>query len=581
MTVAIPVPKVTFATAGATPRFNASITKRLVVFGVAALATIAVNTPTAVSSGSLARTSFGECEMTRIAESHFAQDPNRTNIVLVRLPTVTAGSFAYFDETGVTGTSVATVNSSPTPLGRYQLRIEVLTGGTIGATGIVLRTSVDNGRTFRDVELSTAVFVQLTDYGIRVNFAAGTLIAGDVIVGYTLAPRTDGSGLTAALTALANQDIYFQLLGLAEPLETATDPALLATGLTLMTTKGKDVHAFAAYRSRWTHTTSSTVTATFANANPDTLTRATGSWITDGVKPGMYVEIVDSISNDAIKGPIASVSATVITFAASVALVAEVATASVIVTAGETEAQYIANAIADTAAISDPRLTIVADDERVVSPSPVALVQDVSPLRGILSRVVIDAIQTDLGQPRANGASGGALDRTLQGRIYESGERIHLDADVDGALAAARFTVLRSIPDGVHDGAFVARGLTFAGVSDSIDTIVKARLANLWRAVVRPILYDFILLDLFADESDPNRISESAAQTIEGAVLAQLRTQMAGMVSNLNTIGLNALFTLDRDSDLTVAIKVGGKIITKLYPEGFDVTLTVASPGTV
>lgn len=60
---------------------------------------------------------------------------------------------------------------------------------------------------------------------------------------------------------------------------------------------------------------------TFADADPDTITRAAGSWITDGFEAGMLIT-VDSASNDGTF-TIASLTATVITLIGSDTLVAE------------------------------------------------------------------------------------------------------------------------------------------------------------------------------------------------------------------------------------------------------------------
>jgi len=70
---------------------------------------------------------------------------------------------------------------------------------------------------------------------------------------------------------------------------------------------------------------------TFAASGPDTITRDSGSWIDDGFRAGMRVLIVRSDSNDDSWLLIASVSALVLTFDASVSLVAEGPTADVAV----------------------------------------------------------------------------------------------------------------------------------------------------------------------------------------------------------------------------------------------------------
>ena len=70
---------------------------------------------------------------------------------------------------------------------------------------------------------------------------------------------------------------------------------------------------------------------TFADANPDTITRSAGSWITDGFVVGMDIVIDGSSLNDGTY-KIASLTATVITLEAVNTLVAEVSVSDVTVT---------------------------------------------------------------------------------------------------------------------------------------------------------------------------------------------------------------------------------------------------------
>ncbi len=577
------VPKVRFRTAAASPRFDSTIAKRCVVLGVAEAGDTPILTPKVVGSGANARALFGESAMTRIAETHFAQDPQRTTFTLMRLTQATAGVLAI-TTSGPAGTSVPSVAVTPTPLGKYAPRFEVLTGGTVGTSGIVIRKSAGAaGSNPQDVALGTATFIGFPELGIRVDLTVGTLLAGYVISGYTIPPRWDGAGLTAGFNKLISQKLFFQLLGIAEPIDLAVDVPLLTAGLTGLTASGRDVHVLSTWRPRWSHTVTSTITATVANDNPDTVTRAAGSWITDGAKVGMYMDASGFVNsaNNAPVGPITGVTALTLTFATSVALTAEAATPSVIVALSESEDNYITNAETAASVISQPALTVLADEIRVTSPGVPGLILDKPFIGEVISRVVIDPVDVDLGQVRQDGASGGALASGLNGRIYEGIDRIHYDADADDRLQEARYTTLRSWPDELYTGAYVTRGLTMYGPTDAIQTIVQARLANLWRAIVRQQLIAFILLGQFADESDPNRISEAGAQNIEGDVLRELRRNLANMVSNLNSIGLDSLFAVDRDSDLSIGIQCTGKIITKIYPDGFDVTLTVAVPGQV
>ena len=63
---------------------------------------------------------------------------------------------------------------------------------------------------------------------------------------------------------------------------------------------------------------------TFADANPDTITRANGSWIEDNFTTGMTLTVANSVSNDGASYTIASVTEKVITLIGGDTLAAEV-----------------------------------------------------------------------------------------------------------------------------------------------------------------------------------------------------------------------------------------------------------------
>lgn len=127
----------------------------------------------------------------------------------------TAGNGAYTgggsvaSEPGIftgTGTSVITVTG--TPVDDMLIQVETLTGGTIGATGIVIRVSFDAGRNFgAPLQLGTANTFALLGTGCTLNFAAGTLVAGDKFRFATEAPKTDTAGINACLD-VANASQY-------------------------------------------------------------------------------------------------------------------------------------------------------------------------------------------------------------------------------------------------------------------------------------------------------------------------------------------------------------------------------------
>ncbi len=82
-----------------------------------------------------------------------------------------------------------------------------------------------------------------------------------------------------------------------------------------------------------TATTAANQTLTFANANPDTITRAAGSWDTDGFEDGMVITITNAASaNNGRKFTIASHTTTVLTLVAADAVTAEGSAAGYTVT---------------------------------------------------------------------------------------------------------------------------------------------------------------------------------------------------------------------------------------------------------
>lgn len=114
-----------------------------------------------------------------------------------------------------TGTSVITVTG--TGVDAYEVGFRTITGGTIAATPPTIQFQValdylSESPTWSPTQsLGIANTFLLLDgpisqesTGLTLNFAAGTLVAGDLLTFNTSAPTYDASGLTAATTALAN-----------------------------------------------------------------------------------------------------------------------------------------------------------------------------------------------------------------------------------------------------------------------------------------------------------------------------------------------------------------------------------------
>jgi hypothetical protein len=124
-------------------------------------------------------------------------------VLFVRTHQTTAGAIGAFS--GNTGTSVLTQTLATAPLDDYELALKIVNGGTIGVAGITFQWSLDNGRTYSPVQnLGVATTYVVADSGISIDFAAGTLVTGDVIVARTTAPQWVNAELVSALAALRN-----------------------------------------------------------------------------------------------------------------------------------------------------------------------------------------------------------------------------------------------------------------------------------------------------------------------------------------------------------------------------------------
>lgn len=121
-------------------------------------------------------------------------------VLAVRCATVTAGVASAVTAASL-GTSVVTVTG--TPLDDYFVIFRVGTGGTIGVAGITFQISLDAGRTYGPVlSLGTAVLYAISESGVTLNFAAGTLIAAGTAKFGCVGPKPDAAGIVACLQAL-------------------------------------------------------------------------------------------------------------------------------------------------------------------------------------------------------------------------------------------------------------------------------------------------------------------------------------------------------------------------------------------
>lgn len=544
--------------------------------------------PKRVGNAARAREIFGEGELTRMAEIHFSLDPNRTAVLLMRLPTETEGAIYILNDngSGAAGASAVTVDETVTPLYRYQPLIEVLKTGTVGTPGIELLVSADAGRSRKKVKLGVATSYTFDGLGMKFDFGAGDLTAGRVIEAYVEPPRHAVEDIGVALTALRTKAPKISLFCLGGQSSVA-DGSAVSTALTDLRANDWDVGAILAARLPYPPSRS-VITATFTPGSagppvaPATLQRDAGSWLTDGapVRPGMTVIVNGSTSNEALEGTVASVTATTITFVPGTVVAAEIATANVSVLASEDEDTYQEKLRDEWESYSDQWVVLTFDQMRAFSPSPVPLDLDRQWHADLLSEALVSDPSIQIGQVRSNGPVGGPLSSTLNARIYEDDVRIHADANIDPSMAENSFTCLRRSQD-LRSGVYVNSVFAMASETDPIKDLVMMRLSIEWINAVRTALTDEVLSSSLANPRNYNQLSEAACQSLEASAMAILRPRFEGRVSNLEGIGLDAFFRVDRASDLSVGISVAGKIITKAYYRKFNVSLTVQIPGSV
>jgi hypothetical protein len=243
-------------------------------------------------------------------------------IIFVGLPIATAGSIGRVNNTGVVGTSeISVAAGSAGVLDESDLVVTVVNGGTIGTVGITFNLSLDGGRTEKLVRLGTASSYTVPYHGLVLSFTAGTLIAGDTFSAHANEPMWDNDGIEDARLALAAQQKRARSILVAGEVSNATFAGYLTTMVNAYETsndrfaflrasvKDKVAASMAKTRKRMS---SASLTFAEVGVTGDTITRAAGSFITDGFAVGDIITVAGSASNN-VTGVIATLSALVIT----------------------------------------------------------------------------------------------------------------------------------------------------------------------------------------------------------------------------------------------------------------------------
>lgn len=187
---------------GALGIVSASFGKLHAVIGVCSAGPFV--TPAAFGSSQALATNFGIGPAVEAA-AYYIEKYSKP-VIIVRSQQTTPGAYpagAVTVRVGA-GTSVATADILTEPDDDYEPFIKIVAGGTIATAGITFQWSLDGGRTLSPVTALGAAtfFVFPNSGGIKVLFAAGTLIAGETIYFRASAPKWNTADIQAALSAL-------------------------------------------------------------------------------------------------------------------------------------------------------------------------------------------------------------------------------------------------------------------------------------------------------------------------------------------------------------------------------------------
>lgn len=460
------------------------------------------------------------------AASYLASHFSETGLpaIFVPMPIATVGVVGSEDDTGVTGTSVVTATAGASgALEEVDGRVEVILGGTIGTSQISLSLSLNGGRTEKTVRLGTASSYVIPYIGVTLNFAAGTLVAGDVFTFRTTAPMWDSTGLAAAKTALAAQLKLSRTWLVVGDLASSTVAGYVTTQANAYeTADDRFVFARCSVKERLPLPLKSKVTGetlTF-NTTGDTITRSAGSWLDDGFAIGDSVLFDGTVSNDGAM-PITALSATVLT--TSVNLVNETINSDV-VSAVKVQTKATWMSALDTAFASvDAQKRIVLHAGRARKYCPVLGTLLRRPLSWAAS---LREYSHDVHIPtfrKSDGPLDGWSLEDAEGNLVDE-----FDERVDGGGLAARFTVARTYSNGPR-GTFVALDLTRATEGSLLSRAHNMAVANVACTVCQAETEHAIgqVLEL----ADDGTATQAARQKIEGRVNSALQRALLQALS--------------------------------------------------
>lgn len=146
-----------------------------------------------------------------------AIDRYQKPVVCVRTNASNAGALGTVAKTG---TGTAAPSATGTPVDDLEIALKVITGGTVGTSGIVIQSSADGGRNWSpQVSLGTATSYLVPGTGVTIALGTGTYVAGDRIDVRASAPSFSAADLGAGLDALAASSLNWEILQPVGPID--------------------------------------------------------------------------------------------------------------------------------------------------------------------------------------------------------------------------------------------------------------------------------------------------------------------------------------------------------------------------
>ena len=447
-------------------------------------------------------------------------------VLSLRLTTAAAGTIGNVDATGVTGTAVPSIATSGDGIQDDEdLGWEIITGGVLGTAGIEFRHTRDGGLTWSGkIRLGTALTYTPAGVGATYTFgtSTATLLAGDAFSAQAYAPTYDSTGLAAGFDALAAHSLKPRLVVLVGECTSASDVQACIDEIDAYETEqGRHSVVVTDLRDRYRDARMNGEPADVdVDGTAHTITRGTGSWVTDGFKVGMTVTIDGSADNDGEAGVLTDVSATVLTFAAGLTTEANLDGADITITASESASDWRAALEAIVGATPTTQKVdyrVLVCGGRAMRASPI---NGARKRRGFSWPLAVRCMEHDIHVSPAEVALG-----PLEGWVItdDFGTLQEHDERVDGGLLASRITCGRTWND--KPGVYVALPVTLDEDDRPLSRLPVVLVGQLACAVGNRTVTEFINGRVLKkptgemQETEARRLEDSIRTELEIAVL--------------------------------------------------------------